>query len=155
MSILSELIEQLKLLTNMLNDHTKELFQIIDHLTHLSCKLVSTIGTLILIIAVLLALINIKLMFINSIFGFELKMITSLSYGGTPSNSRKIATFGRVRQQLGEVTALGLEILIVSDILETLTKPVNQFRLVIHLNDIIRTISFLIYNNSLFCLHYY
>jgi uncharacterized membrane protein len=32
------------------------------------------------------------------------------------------ANFNRVRLQLGEVTALGLEILVVSDIMETLTK---------------------------------
>ena len=37
------------------------------------------------------------------------------------------ATFGRVRQQLGEITALGLEILVVADILESLTKDVSDF----------------------------
>ena len=113
-------------LLDILKEHSGELFHQIDHLTHLSCKLVSTIGILILVTAVLLALVNIKLMFLNTIFGFEFKM-SSLSYGGKPSRSRKVVTFGRIRQQLGEITALGLEVLVVSDILETLTKPVNKF----------------------------
>lgn len=99
-----------------------------DHITHLSCKLVSVIGTLILVIAVLVGLINILLTFINTITNLELSMILStLSYGHKPSKSKKVATFGRVRQQMGEITALGLEVLVISDILETLTKPVNQF----------------------------
>lgn len=41
---------------------------------------------------------------------------------------KKKATFNRVRLQLGEITALGLEILVVSDIMETLTKlDTNDF----------------------------
>ena len=99
----------------------------IDHTTHLSCKLVSLIGTLILIIAVLLGLINILFTFINTVTNLELHMVSTLSYGSKPSKSKKIATFGRVRQQLGEITALGLEVLVISDVLESLTKPVNQF----------------------------
>ena len=99
----------------------------IDHVTHLAWKLVSLIGTLILIIAVLLGLINILLTSINTVTSLELPMISTLSYGSKPSTSKKVATFGRVRQQLGEMTALGLEVLVISDVLETLTKPVNQF----------------------------
>ena len=37
------------------------------------------------------------------------------------------ATFGRVRQQLGEITALGLEILVVADVMESLTQTTENF----------------------------
>ena len=38
-----------------------------------------------------------------------------------------IAKFNEVRQQLGEITALGLEILVVADVMETLLMDVEDF----------------------------
>ena len=38
-----------------------------------------------------------------------------------------IASVDKVRKQLGETTALGLEVLVVSDVLETLLKPAEDY----------------------------
>ena len=38
-----------------------------------------------------------------------------------------IASVDKVRKQLGEITALGLEVLVVSDVLETMLKPSEDY----------------------------
>lgn len=38
-----------------------------------------------------------------------------------------VASLDKVRKQLGETTALGLEVLVVSDVLETLLKPAEDY----------------------------
>ena len=38
-----------------------------------------------------------------------------------------VASVDKVRKQLGETTALGLEVLVVSDVLETLLKPAEDY----------------------------
>lgn len=104
-----------------------DFFHLMNHLTHLSCKLVTCAGTLILVKAVVLALINILSTFLNAIFGMELSMFSAVTYGSNRHSRKAVATFGRVRQQLGEITALGLEVLVVADILETLTKSAHEY----------------------------
>lgn len=48
------------------------------------------------------------------------KQIPMLMSQHSPDGRSKSANFNRVRLQLGEITALGLEILVVSDIMEVL-----------------------------------
>ena len=48
------------------------------------------------------------------------KHIPMLMAQHSPDGKSKSANFNRVRLQLGEITALGLEILVVSDIMEVL-----------------------------------
>ena len=66
---------------------------------------------------VFLSSLNIGLVVYNNISGARLPILLPIHSG-----KKEVATFGRVRLQLGEITALGLEVLVVADILETLTK---------------------------------
>ena len=85
------------------------------HLVHVSREMVDLTGSLILVAGVAIAVINMALVLLNQTLGLSLPMILYKA-----QNNR--ATLGKVRLHLGEVTALGLEVLVVSDILETLTK---------------------------------
>lgn len=89
---------------------------------HVSTDYIAAIGAIVLVFGVSLSLINLFLTLLNTFLGCELRML--LGIGG---KDRGKATFGRVRLQLGEVTALALEILVVSDVLETLTKGTDDF----------------------------
>jgi uncharacterized membrane protein len=101
------------------------IFHSLHHFTHLACKIVTFTGSFILIGGVSIAIINIISTLLNMIFDYRLPMICTISYGEKLKN--RIATFGRVRQQLGEITALGLEVLVVADIMETLTQDADKF----------------------------
>ena len=97
----------------------------LQHFTHLACQIVTLAVTVILVGGVLLGVINIIQTLINLATDSKLRMLCSISY--KEKTKPRLASFGRVRQQLGEITALGLEVLIVADILETLIIPASQF----------------------------
>lgn len=102
--------------------HHHGLFHGLRHLTHFGVKTVSALGTLILLFGVLIAAFNIAVSRINAGFGTNLPLITT----GLESK-HKTASFYFLRKQLGEITALGLEVLVVADVLETLTKEAGQY----------------------------
>ena len=54
-------------------------------------------------------------------------MIAPLTHSEYARNEQQAATFGKVRKQLGEMTALALEILVVSAVLESRTKRTAEF----------------------------
>ena len=91
-------------------------------IVHVSEELISILGSLIMIIGVLIAVINSVRAIYNDVTGSKLPMI--LGFTGKRSHA---ATFSRVRLQLGIITALGLEVLVVADVLETVVKSADEF----------------------------
>lgn len=75
------------------------------YLTENACHVTSLLGSTILIGGILMALLNIIATLINLTFESKLPMLYTISYND--NSKKKLATFGRVRQQLGEITALG------------------------------------------------
>jgi len=102
--------------------HNHGVFEIVRHMTHYGVKVVSTLGTLILLFGVLVAAVNIAVSRINSGFGTKVPLIkTGFHF------THSVASFYFLRKQLGEITALGLEVLVVADVLETLTKEAGSY----------------------------
>lgn len=97
-------------------------YEIIHRITHIGVKAVSALGTFILLFGVLVAAINIAVSRINAGFGAKLPLITTGIHF-----KHSIASFYFLRKQLGEITALGLEVLVVADVLETLTKEADKY----------------------------
>ena len=89
---------------------------------HDSEELIGLLGALIMIVGVVIAIFNSARAIYNDVSGSKLPMI--LGFTGKKSHT---ATFSRVRLQLGIITALGLEVLVVSDVLETVVKSADEF----------------------------
>ena len=81
------------------------------HVLHVASKYVNFFGGLILIGGIILSALNTGLSIMNM-----------ANWKCTMLLGKKVANLRMVRFQLGEITALALEILVVSDILETLVK---------------------------------
>lgn len=90
--------------------------------TQLSLKFVSVVGTTVLIGGVILAVINMLILVRNEVF---YKKLGLLHIEGR--EERVEFQFAKIRSQLGDITALGLEILVVSDVMESLTQPTEEF----------------------------
>ena len=89
-----------------------------------SSQLISFGGGLVMVLACGLCFLNIVISGINSIRGSEYPMVFPFSFA---KGRVKKATMAQVRMQLGDFTALGLEILVVADVLETLLKDTHEF----------------------------
>lgn len=85
------------------------------------CGYISFLGAFVCVAGVVLSMLNLATAVYNLAFGAEIKMI-----GISDFENLQKASFMRVRLQLGAFTALGLEILVVADVLETLTKHVEE-----------------------------
>ena len=94
---------------------------LLDQSMNQCCKLVSLIGGLILIVGVLIASINIIFAVFNDVLGTKYYMVMPLG------SKRILASFQQVRFQLGMITALGLEVLVVADVLETVVKSAEDY----------------------------
>jgi uncharacterized membrane protein len=94
---------------------------------HSSTRLITAGGGVVLTVGFALAVINMLVVCFNSITGKELPLLLDMSYSSAKATSKKEATFGRVRLQLGELTALGLEILVVADVMESLCLTPEAF----------------------------
>jgi uncharacterized membrane protein len=77
---------------------------------------------MILIFGFVVSAINFVLTLANNLIGKNFSLIL-----GSKRHRQGKATMMGVRLQLGEVTALGLEILVISDILETLDFPIHEY----------------------------
>ena len=75
---------------------------------------------------IVLAGLNFGIVMVNSLFDKKIPMIVGLSNSELADN-KQVATFGRVRKQLGEITALGLEMLIAADVMESLAEHTSDF----------------------------
>ena len=97
----------------------------IHDITSTCTLIVACIGSLVLLGGIIISTLNIIIVIYNSIFYKRIPFLVGLSYNSVVR--QQVATFGRVRKQLGEITALGLEILVVADIMESLCKSVEDF----------------------------
>ena len=114
----------LKMASESLLAHHEHSF--LSKVTHASTRAINFGGAMFLTAAFAIAVINSLVVVFNSLSGKEIPMLLEMSY--SDSNQRKKeATFGRVRKQLGELTALGLEILVVADVMESLTQTAESF----------------------------
>ena len=99
-----------------------------SHIIHESTRLIAFGGACVLTGAYIFSIINVMIVIVNSLFLKKFPMVMELVREGSGlTGKKKEATIGRVRMQLGEITALGLEILVVADIMESLTKNVEDF----------------------------
>ena len=92
-----------------------------------STDLVNKTGGVILIAGAALAIVNGFLGALNALFGLNIALVFNTVDKRDVSKRSTRATLSKVRLQLGEITAFGLEILVVSDILETLNEPIQAF----------------------------
>lgn len=83
----------------------------------------SAAGFLVLL-AVLLAGINLVIVAINALTGFRLRMINPLHH-----MKSEVATVSRIRLMLGEQTALALSVLVAADVLDTVIKPSHAYEM--------------------------
>ncbi len=81
------------------------------------CFLSDLVGGTCLLIGVILFVLNMLFVLINLVGGVSLPMWCA----GAGPGIKGVASFNRVRHQLGTWIAVGLQILIVADILETLS----------------------------------
>ena len=102
------------------HDH-HQIFAASYMILEICCGYISFLGAFVCVGGVLISMLNLMTAVYNLAFGAEIKMIGISDY----ENLQK-ASFMRVRLQLGAFTALGLEILVVADVLETLTKHVEE-----------------------------
>ena len=99
----------------MLSIHWHQpIFEVIVEVVEICCEYITFLGSFVLICSVLIATVNIVLACINVTFGTTMSMVLS--------EKRGVASIANIRLQMGEVAALRLGILVVSDVLETLTK---------------------------------
>lgn len=98
--------------------HLKPVVKLMNEITFFA-------GAIVLFWGVILAAVNGGIVVINSVFEKEIPIVMGLSNFST-RNTKKVATMGQVRDQLGEITAFGLEILVVGDILETLAESTTD-----------------------------
>lgn len=94
---------------------------------HSSTRLITAGGGVVLTIAFVLAVVNMLVVCFNSMTGRELPLLLDMTYTDANRSSKNEATFGRVRLQLGELTALGLEILVVADVMESLCLTAESY----------------------------
>lgn len=76
------------------------------HFIHMSSKYVTLLGSFILISAIFIATIDLIFVAINNFTGRKLKMLMS----------KKVASVAQIRLTLGSISALALEVLVVSDV---------------------------------------
>jgi len=114
--------------------------------TNVATRLISFGGVLVLTGACVLAALNILIVIFNSFTSSRYPLVIEFSYSGhlclvyllydfqntfqrilLGGLKKREATFGGVRKQLGEATALGLEILVVADIMESLSRHIDSF----------------------------
>jgi len=88
---------------------------------HAGVQYVELLGILTLLTAAVLCCLNMAMSILNKQNGWNMNMIL-----GTGEGKRK-ATMIATRLQLGTLTAMGLNILVVSDVLETLTKSSDDY----------------------------
>lgn len=91
------------------------------HFVHIAEGWISIGGGLIMIAGVAIALVNTCLAVYNDLSDSRVSMLLA---GGKKKHP---ATMARVRLQLGMITALGLEVLVVSDVLETVVKSAEEY----------------------------
>ena len=95
----------------------REAFELVE-----LCTLgISFLGAFFLVAGTLLAMFNLTLTVFNALFSAHFHMV-----GISSSEYAHKASLYRVRLQLGGFTALGLQVLIAADILETLTRPSEE-----------------------------
>jgi uncharacterized membrane protein len=82
---------------------------------------IAFLGAMICVVGVFMSLLNLAMAVWNLIFGTKYRMLGTSDY-----ECMQKATFGRVRVQLGGFTALGLEVLVVADVLESLSRNIEQ-----------------------------
>lgn len=87
----------------------------------MSCAVVAFFGAFLLVVGVLFAVLNLALTALNVLSKQNIKMI-----GISQLECMQTATVLRVRLQLGGFTALGLGVLVVADVLESLAKGVHE-----------------------------
>jgi uncharacterized membrane protein len=104
-----------------MHEKHEEFFKMSFVIVEIICCYISFLGALILCIGVGVSIFNLGNAIINLIGGYKIRMI-----GLTQVECLQKASFHGVRLQLGGFTALGLEILVVSDVLETLTKKLED-----------------------------
>ena len=92
-----------------------------DIMCHAGVQYVEFLGILTLLSAAVLCCLNMTMSILNKQNGWNICMIL-----GTGEGKRK-ATMIAARLQLGTLTAMGLNILVVSDVLETLTKSSDDY----------------------------
>lgn len=97
----------------------------LKHVIHLACEMITIFGALLLVVGAAIAHINLAICMINAATGSRFKVIAIKH--GRAGITDGVASVDKVRKQLGETTALGLEVLVVSDVLETLLKPAEDY----------------------------
>ena len=100
-----------------------QLMKLLLDCIHLAVEYISILGALLLILSVAVSVLNVLLSFCNnSILKTKFRMVFAFGH-----EQNKTATLARARVQLGGLAALGLEVLVIADVLETLTKPIHEF----------------------------
>jgi uncharacterized membrane protein len=85
-------------------------------------EIINSVAGIIILIACFLAGLNLILVAVNSMTGASLRMID-------PLHDQDKATLIRIRQTLGEQTALALAVLVAADVLDTVLKPAHAYEL--------------------------
>jgi uncharacterized membrane protein len=100
--------------------HTDQILQL-QAVVAVANEYLKCVGALILIIAVILGFVNVMLSIFNDTFSKSIKSVF-------PTHGRRQpASIKRTRVELGSLVALGLEILVVTDVLETLTSDISAY----------------------------
>jgi len=103
------------------NHSSHNLVRLGREMLHMGTEYVELLGGFVLLFAALLCLINMISSAINKLTDAHISMILSTSF------SARKATFTSTRLQIGTLTALGLTILVVSDVLSTLSKDPSEY----------------------------
>lgn len=98
----------------------------LSHWFELAVEIINACAGILVILSVLLAGINIIIVAINGLTGREpgLRMINPLHHGG-----HRVATLVNIRLDLGELSALGLSMLVAADVVETVLKPTHAYEM--------------------------
>mmetsp|Transcript_16290 Transcript_16290/g.15616 ORF Transcript_16290/g.15616 Transcript_16290/m.15616 type:complete len:175 (+) Transcript_16290:61-585(+) len=88
----------------------------------LSCDLMVAIGAFILVSGVIIATVNVLLITINGILGTKFYILPPFV-----NECTLISSFTRIRIQFAQMTYLGLEVLIIGDVLATIVKGLDEY----------------------------
>lgn len=75
-----------------------------------------------LVVSAVLGSANVVISLLNHVTGSKIKSLLPSCVPGA-----RVATLAHTRIEIGSLFAIGLELLVVTDVLETLTKPMNEF----------------------------
>lgn len=98
--------------------HHHDLISYLHGLIALATSYLSIIGAFLIIVAGVLSIIDLCICMYNGMFKTQYKSCF---------NSGKTASMRNARIQMGHMIATGLELLVATDVLETLSKEVNEF----------------------------